>query len=118
MSDTTPRPDETPGDPTAPRPPESVSRRRPRRRARSRAAYPQPACAAPACTAPAAQPQYAQPGYAPAAAPGLPAARHGRRRPEPDVADRGAHHGHGRRTAWPSRRPCSRAVSSGSSRRW
>ncbi len=52
MSDTTPRPDETPGDPTAPpTAPESVTPPPP--------AYAQPQDAQPQ----AAQPQYAQPGY-------------------------------------------------------
>ena len=68
MSDTTPRPDETPSDPTAPpTPPESVTPPPPAPEpATAEQPYPQQAYAPPQPVQPAqpAQPQYAQPGYA------------------------------------------------------
>jgi len=68
MSDTTPRPDETPGDPTAPpTPPESVTPPPPPPAPEPAAEqpYPQQPYAQPAYAQPqATPPQYAQPGYA------------------------------------------------------
>ena len=65
MSDTTPRPDETPGDPTAPpTPPESVTPPPPAPEPAAEQPYPQPAYAQPQPAQPQPpQPQYAQPGY-------------------------------------------------------
>ena len=69
MSDTTPRPDETPGDPTAPRSPRTSVTTADAGRRRMPATAEQPLARGPAPPQPAARPalpspQYAQPGYA------------------------------------------------------
>ena len=91
MSDTTPRPDETPGDPTAPAAAaDSARASRPPAAGRS---SPSPPTSSPS---PAAYPAAA--AAAAAAAAGLRRSdpRHGGRPAQPDVADRRAHLGHDR----------------------